>query len=181
MRRANGRGNAKAPLVCIIRPSHKYLTESWLPMKIENAVKADFPRLIEIWEASVRATHEFLSEEDLQELKPLILNQYFDAVDLKCAKKDDGETLGFCGVSDGNIEMLFVSPNERGKGIGSALASHAIDYQSATRVDVNEQNDQAIGFYLRIGFTVTGRSPVDGQGKPYQLLHMKLKATLQPD
>lgn len=143
-------------------------------MNIENVEKTEHLKLIEIWEASVRATHDFLSEDDLQELKPLILEQYFDAVDLKCAKTNNGEILGFCGVHDGNIEMLFISPNARGKGVGSLLASHAINNQGARKVDVNEQNDQALGFYRHIGFSVIGRSPLDGQGKPYPLLHMEL-------
>src|SRR5690554_2356174 len=100
-------------------------------MNIENVEKSDHLKLIEIWEASVRATHDFLSEEYLQEIKPLILEQYFDAVDLRCAKESDGEIQGFCGVHDGNIEMLFISPDARGKGIGSLLASHAIKAQGA--------------------------------------------------
>lgn len=143
-------------------------------MNVEIVEKEDRQRLIEIWEASVRATHDFLAEEDLQELKPLILEQYFDAVDLRCARSEDGEILGFCGVHDGNIEMLFISPDARGKGVGSLLADHAIKEQGATKVDVNEQNEQALGFYQHIGFSVTGYSPVDGQGKPYPLLHMAL-------
>lgn len=143
-------------------------------MDIETVAKADHPRLLEIWEGSVRATHNFLAEEDLQELKILILEQYFDAVDLRCAKNSKGEILGFCGVHDGNIEMLFISPDARGKGIGSLLAGYAIKSQGASKVDVNEQNEQALGFYQHIGFSVTGRSPVDGQGKPYPLLHMVL-------
>jgi putative acetyltransferase len=39
---------------------------------------------------------------------------------------------------------------------------------------VNEQNPQAVGFYEHIGFLITGRSTLDGQGKPFPLLHMKL-------
>lgn len=139
--------------------------------------KKHHPRLLEIWEASVRATHDFLREEDLQELKPLILDRYFDAVDLKVAKTGDGELLGFCGVSEGNIEMLFILPEARGKGIGSMLALHAIDVLGATKVDVNEQNHQAVGFYKHLGFVTAGRSPVDGQGKPYPLLHLDLHKT----
>lgn len=141
-------------------------------MNIEIVEKTDHLKLLEVWEASVRASHEFLAEEDLQELKPLILEQYFDAVDLRCVKNSHGEMLGFCGVHDGNIEMLFISPDARGKGLGALLATYAIEHQGATKVDVNEQNEQALGFYQHIGFSVTGRSPVDGQGKPYPLLHM---------
>lgn len=143
-------------------------------MNIGKVEKADHPRLLEIWEASVRATHDFLAEDDLQELKPLILEQYFDAVALSCAKNCDGEILGFCGVHDGTIEMLFISPEARGKGIGALLATHAIKAQGATKVDVNEQNEQALGFYQHMGFKITGRSPLDGQGKAYPLLHMAL-------
>ncbi|WP_311568138.1 acetyltransferase [Photobacterium arenosum] len=143
-------------------------------MKIEIVEKADHLSLIDIWEASVRATHDFLLEEDLQELKPLILDQYFDAVDLRCARNGKGEILGFCGVHDGNIEMLFISPDVRGKGIGALLVAHAIKVQGASKVDVNEQNKQALGFYLHMGFSITGRSSVDGQGKPYPLLHLAL-------
>ena len=143
-------------------------------MNIEIVEKADHLKLLAIWESSVRATHDFLTEEDLQALKPLILEQYFDSVDLRCAKNSNGEILGFCGVHDSNIEMLFISPDVRGKGIGALLATYAIKSQGATKVDVNEQNQQALGFYQHIGFSVTGRSPVDGQGKPYPLLHMAL-------
>ncbi|QEF97939.1 putative N-acetyltransferase YjaB [Stieleria maiorica] len=143
-------------------------------MRVEQATQNDYSTLIEIWEASVRATHDFLQEGDIERLRPMILDQYFDAVDLRCAKSDAGEIRGFCGVHEGNIEMLFVAPQGRGSGIGRLLTEHAIEQQGAARVDVNEQNEQAVGFYKRMGFRVTGRSPLDGQGKPYPLLHMTL-------
>ena len=34
--------------------------------RIDPAQTADRPRLIEVWEAAVRATHHFLGEEDIQ-------------------------------------------------------------------------------------------------------------------
>lgn len=143
-------------------------------MKIDVVEQSEYLALIEIWEASVRATHHFLTEGDIQELKPMILEQYFDAVDLRCAKSNNGEILGFCGVHDGNIEMLFIAPEMRGKGVGALLTAYAVERQGASKVDVNEQNQQALGFYQHIGFRVRGRSPLDGQGKPYPLLHMSL-------
>ena len=142
-------------------------------MKIEQAKTRDHSTLISLWEASVRATHHFLPEAEIDVLKPLILEHYFAAVDLVCARDETG-IAGFCGVHDGNIEMLFLAPEARGRGIGRLLVAHAISRQGATRVDVNEQNVQALGFYQRMGFVVTGRSPLDGQGKPYPLLHMVL-------
>ena len=40
--------------------------------------------------------------------------------------------------------------------------------------DVNEQNEQAVGFYLHQGFHVISRDATDSTGKPYSVLHMQL-------
>ena len=143
-------------------------------MRIEHVVKNDYPELIKVWEASVRATHDFLTEEDIALLKPLILEEYFDAVLLRCVKDQQGKILGFGGVAENKLEMLFVLPESRGRGVGSFLCKYAIENLNVSTVDVNEQNPQAIGFYKHIGFQIMGRSPVDGQGRPFPLLHMKL-------
>lgn len=146
-------------------------------MKIDTAAQEDYAELLEVWEASVRATHHFLAERDLLELRPLLLDQYFPAVDLTVVRANTGEAVGFCGVCKDNIEMLFVAPEHRGQGIGTMLALHAIAEKGATKVDVNEQNRQALGFYERLGFCVAGRSPLDGQGKPYPILHLVLEGS----
>jgi putative acetyltransferase len=43
------------------------------------------------------------------------------------------------------------------------------------KFDVNEQNDQAVGFYKKCGFETTSRSELDFSGKPYQTLHVELR------
>jgi putative acetyltransferase len=144
-------------------------------MKIETTTKAEYCELIEVWESSVRASHDFLTGADILLLKPLIVDHYFDAVDLRVVKNEHSEIVGFIGVAQGNVEMLFISPEHRNKGIGSLLLKYAIANQSVTKVDVNEQNPDAVGFYKHAGFSITGRSPLDGQGKPFPLLHMELK------
>ncbi|QSR47930.1 acetyltransferase [Aeromonas veronii] len=143
-------------------------------MTIVPVSRADYPALIDLWEASVRATHHFLPETEILALKPLILEHYFDAVTLHCARTEEGRIAGFCGLCDRKIEMLFVAPAVRGSGVGRRLVEHAIGQCGATQVDVNEQNEQAVGFYQKMRFAVRGRSPLDGQGKPYPLLHMAL-------
>ena len=35
------------------------------------------------------------------------------------------------------------------------------------------RNEQALGFYLKYGFSVVSRSERDGTGKPYPILHME--------
>lgn len=136
---------------------------------------AEFPHIVEVWEASVRATHHFVREVDIELFRPLVLDALPHVEHLHCVRADTGEAVGFIGVANDTVEMLFVHPAWRGKGAGRRLLAHAIDALGATRLDVNEQNETALGFYLHMGFEVVGRSEVDGMGKPYPLLHMRLR------
>lgn len=104
---------------------------------IQIATKEDFPILIEIWERSVRATHHFLPESEIKELKSLILNEYFQHV-LLHQYIQDNQIIGFIGTSPDNIEMLFIEPDFRGQGIGKALTLFVIEKLNIQKVDVNE-------------------------------------------
>lgn len=142
-------------------------------MQIRRAIPSDHKVIIRIWEASVRATHNFLQEAYIEELKPLILHEYLSAVDLFVIEDEKSRIQGFIGVSKKNIEMLFIDPAHFRMGLGKKLISFAVKQLGAEKVDVNEQNPNARGFYEAIGFKVVNRSPVDKQGKPYPILHMK--------
>ncbi|MCP4922666.1 MAG: GNAT family N-acetyltransferase [bacterium] len=144
-------------------------------LKITPVKKSEYDALIEIWEKSVRATHDFLSENDIQFFKPLIRNQYLGAVDLWCSRVADESIVGFIGISEDSIEMLFLAPDLRGQGIGKALVHHVLKDTKIQKVDVNEQNPGALKFYEKMGFDVVSRSEKDGLGKPFPILHMSLK------
>lgn len=143
-------------------------------MPIRKAQPFEFGSITELWEASVRATHDFLSEQDIQALRPRLLHEWLPQVNLHVLTDDNEHLLGFSGVVGEKLEMLFVAPAARGQGVGKALCRHAITQSQVRLVDVNEQNSQAVGFYQRLGFEVIGRSALDGQGNPYPLLHMRL-------
>jgi putative acetyltransferase len=143
--------------------------------KIDNIIKAEYNEVVTIWEASVRATHHFLKEEDIQYFKPLILNTYLDVVKLKCMRNEEGKIIGFLGVANQNLEMLFIHPDYRGKHIGKTLLNFSIEKMNVKKVDVNEQNEQAVGFYKKNGFETINRSELDSSGKPYPTLHMELR------
>lgn len=135
----------------------------------------EYPEIVDVWESSVRATHHFLSESDIQFFKPLILNEYLAAVKLACSRDNrTGKIVGFVGVADDKLEMLFIHPYQRGAGIGKQLLNHAIEEMNIRYVDVNEDNEQAVGFYEHMGFHCFKRSELDGMGKPFPLLHMEL-------
>ena len=131
------------------------------------------PRLLEVWEASVRATHDFLSESDIQFFKPFVLPGLFALDYLRCVRDEDGSLVAFVGVAGAKMEALFVDPSWRRAGVGRRLAMHAIVDLGARTVDVNEQNQQAVAFYRQLGFEVEGRSEMDSLGKPFPLLHLR--------
>ena len=137
---------------------------------------SDFDALAELWEASVRATHDFLPDSYIVLLRQLVRDQYLDAVMLICCKDPASKRItGFAGVAAGKVEMLFIHPDFRGQGVGKCLLMFAIRELNAQSLDVNEQNPQAIGFYLKQGFEVVGRCETDGMGQPYPLLHLRYK------
>ena len=94
--------------------------------------------------------------------------------ELACVRDSEGQVAGSIAVMSGKVEMQFIHPAWRGQGAGSRLLRYAVKVFGATTLDVNEQNQQAVDFCLRMGFEVIGRSELDGTGKPYPLLHMRL-------
>lgn len=141
-------------------------------MHVEPAIPHDYAELLAVWEDSVRATHTFITEDDIAFFKPLIIEHGFPNVALHCVKTSDGAIEGFIGCQGGKVEMLFVLDSARGKGIGSALLNFAVAELSVNKVDVNEQNPEAVAFYQHMGFHVVARSPLDDMGKPFPILHM---------
>ncbi len=139
---------------------------------ISTIATTEYPEVMQVWEASVRATHHFLKEKDIVLFRELIPS-YFGAVQLFAVRDTGYRILGFLGTSEDTIEMLFIHPDARGKGIGSTLLDYAVNKLHLQKVDVNEQNEQAFGFYTCKGFTVASRSEQDGTGKPYPILHLE--------
>lgn len=133
----------------------------------------EYPQLVKVWRSAVDATHDFLAEEHRAAIELRLGTDYLPNVSLVVAELS-GTAVGFAGTAAGKLELLFVDADHRGSGIGSKLLEYVITTHDVVAVDVNEQNEQAIGFYARAGFTVTGRSAVDGDGLPYPLLHMAL-------
>lgn len=142
--------------------------------QLRPSCPADVPHLIDIWRRSVRATHSFLREADFHEIETAVANLYLPNADLTVAADAQGRLAGFMGMTGSNIDSLFLDPDCRGKGLGRLFIDHAARVATVPlTVDVNEQNEQAVGFYRHMGFMETGRSPTDDDGRPYPLLHMR--------
>ena len=149
-------------------------------MNIRRAIPTDRGVLVDIWLRSVRATHTFLSEEDIQSFLPLVRDYLASAESefwVLCS--DSGEPVGFMGLSGSKMEALFLAPEFHGQGGGRRMVRHAQALKGELTVDVNEQNPAARQFYEACGFVVEGRSELDSDGRPFPLLHMRL-ATPDP-
>ena len=131
-------------------------------------------QLLEVWERSVRATHLFLSAGEIAEIKTYVPQALREVPHLIVAWEAEGIPVGFMGVDGQKLEMLFLAPEERGKGLGRELVQYGMERFDIREVTVNEQNPQARGFYERMGFCVCQRSELDEQGRPYPLLQMRL-------
>ena len=130
--------------------------------------------LIDVCEKSVRETHLFLSNKEIDEIKNFVPMALKSVPHLIIENDVNGVPIAFMGIDDGKLEMLFIDPRERGKGLGRKLLEHGITNYGVKEVVVNEQNPQAKGFYEHMGFKVYERSEIDEQGNPYPILFMKL-------
>lgn len=142
-------------------------------IRIRLAEPQDRARAFDIWREAVRATHGFLSPEDFEQIGQLVAGQYLPNAELWLAVEPEDRPVAFMGLSGAHLDALFVDPARHGRGIGRALVRHALSLAPQLTVDVNEQNASGVGFYERLGFRRIGRSALDGDGRPYPLLHLE--------
>ena len=140
---------------------------------IEDRADSLIEELLRVWESSVRATHLFLSEQAIENIKRYVPQALREIHNLLVAENEAGMPVAFAGVNGRKLEMLFVAAEERGRGIGKKLLQCAADAYAVNELTVNEQNPQAIAFYEHMGFRAYRRSETDEQGNPYPILYMK--------
>lgn len=131
--------------------------------------------LLKVWEKSVRATHTFLSNEEILEIKKYVPEALNNISHLLIDTNEDKKPIAFMGIESNKLEMLFITPECRGMGIGKRMLLHGIERYGVNDLAVNEDNPQAKGFYEHMGFRFYQRHELDNQGKPYPVLYMKLE------
>lgn len=131
-------------------------------------------QLLQIWEKAVRSTHLFLSDSEIESIKEYVPQGLKGIPHLIIVKNENELPIAFMGIDGQKLEMLFVSSEERGNGLGKKLIEFGKKTYLIHELAVNEQNPLAEGFYKHMGFQVYKRTDHDDQGNPYPLLHMKL-------
>jgi putative acetyltransferase len=141
---------------------------------IREARPDDASALVALWLRSVRATHAFLTEEDIQFFLPFVREAFTTGqLELWVLSSNVNTVIGFMGLAGNSLEAMFLDPSHLRSGHGRRLVSHARALKGALTVDVNEQNAAARRFYEACGFVVVGRSELDSTGRPFPLLHMR--------
>ena len=143
-------------------------------MEIKRVFERDeqvISSLVTVWESSIRVTHDFFSETNIREIKKYVF-QAIEEIPILVVAVDNKETLAFMGIAEDKLEMLFITAQRRGQGIGRNLLEIGINDYEITEVCVNEQNPQALAFYEYMGFTIYRRSELDEQGNPFPILFL---------
>lgn len=145
--------------------------DAFYPERIAGPSESETEELTLLWEAAVRATHEFLHEADFGPLRREVRGALHSLPIYTVREK--GRFVAFMGVSGEKIEMLFVRPDRFGQRLGKQFVNYAIERLGVKYVDVNEQNAGASAFYRKCGFGIVGREAVDSAGRPYPILHLR--------
>lgn len=144
-------------------------------VKRDERTPALLAALVSVWDASVRASHDFLTADDIRRLTPCVSEGLAAIATLIVARRGDAP-VGFMGIEGCKIEMLFLAPAQFGQGLGRRIVTMALDTYGVTHVDVNEQNARAAAFYRRMGFRPFRRDALDDQGTPFPILRMERRA-----
>lgn len=132
-------------------------------------------QLVHVWEASVRETHLFLSGEEIEAIKEYVPEALRGIRHLITETDADGVPSAFMGIENGKLEMLFIAPKDRGKGLGRKLLEYGMKNYDVRELTVNEQNPRAREFYEHMGFGIYKRTKLDEQGNPYPILFMRVQ------
>lgn len=138
------------------------------------ADEEDYKELREVWQSAVIATHHFVTRPDLEFYHGMLTDELFERHVVIALKTPHGNIVGFAGIDGDALSMLFVHAEFFGMGIGKRLLSYAVEELGVRKLEVNTQNERAMGFYLRYGFRIVDELPFDHTGRPYPLTRMEL-------
>lgn len=131
--------------------------------------------LLEVWENSVKATHLFLSDNEIEKIKEYVPQALKEVAHLIVIENENDIPIAFMGIEGTKLEMLFIKNSERRKGLGRQLLNYGIKNYNINELIVNEQNPNSKGFYEHLGFKVYKRTELDEQENHYPILYMRLE------
>lgn len=98
--------------------------------EVQHRSETLIQQLLSVWESSVKATHLFLSENEIADIKRYVPQALAEVQRLLIIETETHIPVGFLGVNNQHLEMLFVADTERGKGYGKKLLNYGIETYS---------------------------------------------------
>ncbi|MBM6593326.1 GNAT family N-acetyltransferase [Microvirga pudoricolor] len=137
-------------------------------MIIRNAEPRDVGALSRIAESSYRAAFASILDEDvlLSRNADYFARRFRESWPSLTVASDEGWILGFCLLTDGHVDMLFLAPEATGRGVGALLLKHA-EKNGAKSLECFRDNRRARAFYEREGWTLARSYERDFAGKPH--------------
>jgi putative acetyltransferase len=115
----------------------------------------DLERVMGIWLAGNKQAHSFIAESYWHDNLPLVREQLPSAE--VWVYESEGTVQGFIGIMEKSfIAGLFVAVSRQSGGVGRALVNHSKEHYGPLSLHVYADNDRAVQFYLKCGFTVAG-------------------------
>lgn len=130
---------------------------------IRDFKKQDIDRIMELWLYTNISAHSFIGSEYWKSNYDIVKAMMPSATIYVCEENNVVE--GFVGLMDDYIAGIFVSQQFQSKGIGKKLLDFAKDKKGALSLSVYKENDRAVNFYLREGFTVSNEQIDENTGK----------------
>lgn len=89
--------------------------------EVKNRDKLLIDELLDVWEDSVKATHLFLSNNEIENIKKYVPQALNEVSHLIIIENENNKPIAFMGIENQKLEMLFIKNSERRKGLGKKL------------------------------------------------------------
>ncbi len=80
-----------------------------------------------------------MPNEEIIKIKKYVPQAISKISHLIIIQKDNNIPIAFMGIENEKLEMLFITNNERGKGLGKQLLNYGIENYNVNELIVNEQ------------------------------------------
>lgn len=129
---------------------------------IRTMLQGDLSAVMDLWLQSNLDAHSFIPPDYWRQAQKAVAAALPRAeVFVYCRGK---AILGFAGLSGSHIEGIFVARACRSQGIGRALMAHIKERNSALTLSVYAENQRAVRFYEREGFSVQAKQTDQATG-----------------
>lgn len=144
---------------------------------VRQAREADLDALTELWAASARSSHAFMSDADFDDHHAVMRDYILPSTNILIAVGAAGEDLGFVGSHDDHVDLLYIATFAQGQGVGRFLLSCVNGGEGPRSVQVYADNETGMGFYRSQGFREVRRYAKDAAGHDYPIAHLERDLT----